>query len=483
MSDKNGKSLEDWIGGIQDKEMPIFGKTVQSIVNVSEDDLAPASKLAKVVLQDASMTARVLKLVNSIYYNPGNNPIGTVSRAVVVMGFHTIRNICLSISLVDSVVGGANKDQLTLELARAIHAAVQARELAVQMRDGAPEEVFVAALLHNIGDMAFWCFGGKDCERLAHLMKQPGYTPEKAQRELLGFSLRDLSLGLVKEWGISELLLETMRDPARASVRGKSVLLSRELAQVTEQNGWESKEAKEVIKEISKYTDLRPEVLEKKLHGSAQEAAKIAGFYGAGRASLAIPLPGKTRPEKAPEPLVVSDYPEPDPMLQLQILRELSQLMERKPDFNLIMEMVMEGIHRGVGFDRTLFSLVTPDRVTLYGKFALGKGNETLTNNFRFNRNLDPSNLFFAVLEKRAEYWVDPAKSPALAPFLTPAIRQVVGLKPFFCSAVAVNNKGIGILYADRSLSGRALDDNSFTSFKHFATQTSMLLTQRTTGK
>ena len=65
---------------------------------------------------------------------------------------------------------------------------------------------------------------------------------------------------------------------------------------------------------------------------------------------------------------------DPDPMLQLQILRELSSLMEVQPDFNSVLEMVLEGMYRGIGMDRTLFALRTPDHRFLVGRYALGSG-------------------------------------------------------------------------------------------------------------
>jgi HD-like signal output (HDOD) protein len=471
--------LEDWINRIGDKDIPIFGKTVQSIISVSEDDLAPASKLAKVVLQDASLTARVLKQVNSIYYNPSRTSISTVSRAVVVMGFQTIRNICLTIGLVDSLVSGSARKHLIKEMARAIHSAVQAREIALQMGDPAPEEVFVASLLRNIGDMAFWCNAGEAGEEVSELVNELDYTPQEAQKKVLGFDLDELTVGLVQNWGINELLVETLEHPAKASTRGKTVMLAHELAMTTEQHGWESDEVKDIVRRASKLSGLKMESLKEVIHRSAREATTIAGNYGAGKIAQAIPLPGKQKPQKPVETTRIVEFAEPDPMLQLRILRELSQLVEKKPDFTLIMEMVMEGIHRGIGFDRTLFSLITPDRNSLYGKFSLGRDSETFTHTFHFNRKFDPKNILFTILDKKVDLWVDVEKNNAFKPLITDSIRQIIGNRPFFAGSLILNGKGIGIIYSDRSLSNRPLDDDSFSSFRHFMSETSMLLNQR----
>ena len=159
-------SLEAWIQRIGEQEMPIFGRTVQEIVSVSQDSETSASEMAQAVLRDSAMTAKVLRLANSSYYNPARNHVSTISRAVVLLGFDTVRSMCLSIALIDSLTQGQQREQVIQEMARSLHAAVQARNVALQRHDSSPEEVFVAALLYRLGDMAFWCFGGEHADAL-----------------------------------------------------------------------------------------------------------------------------------------------------------------------------------------------------------------------------------------------------------------------------------------------------------------------------
>lgn len=475
-------TLENWILRVKNQDMPIFGHTVQSILNVADDDHAPSAKLAQMVLQDASMTARVLKLANTIYYNPRTQGISTISRAIIVLGFTTVRNMCLSISLVDSLLTGNTRNRLTHELAQAIHAAVQARSLAIEMGDHSPEEIFIATLLLHIGDMAFWCFSGEQGDELDVLLDQPGYTAESAQQELLGFELNALSISLVEEWRLNPLLLETLTHPHRSGRRGRAITLSHTLAEVAEEKGWNSPEAKAVQLEMSKLSGLSEEKTVKMLHRNAVEASRIASYYGASAAAHTIPLPGNEKPPVIEVEAKVS-YPEPDGMLQLKILRELSQILDKGSDFNLVMELVLEGIYRGIGCDRTLFALLTPDRRGIRGKFALGEGNEQLRTSFHFIRHPNQPNIFFHCLEQHMALWADTHASPELKRYISSAVTQHVGLKPFLLAPISIGDKPIGILYADRALSGRALDEESFESFQHFASQASMGLTLLTGRK
>lgn len=470
------RSLEQWVSLIKDQEMPIFGHTVQSIVSVAENDDAPAAQLASVVLKDASMTTRVLKLANSIYFNPQRQPMSTISRAVIVLGFNTVRNMCLSISLVDAFVRGNARDRLTHSLARAIHAAVQARSIAIEREDSSPEEVFIATLLFHIGDMAFWCFSGEAGDQLDSVMQQPGYTAEQAQEEVLGFRLKSLSTQLAQEWHLNPLLQETLTRPRDAGKRGQNITLAHEVAEAAEKHGWESPEAQQVIQEIAKLAGSSSKNTADQIHRNAREAADIATYYGAANAARAIPLPGSAgSTQRQTEPAI--EYPQPDGMLQLKILRELSMLLENGSDLNVIMEMVMEGIYRGVGMDRVLFAMLTPDKKGLRAKFVLGQDNEKLQHSFHFTRLPTARNIFFDIVDKESTLLIDCDKRRELATVVTSSVTSVIGKRPFLVSTVAINGRGIGLLFADRALSEREIDEESVESFKHFAKQANMGLT------
>jgi c-di-GMP-related signal transduction protein len=75
-----------------------------------------ALQLGQVVLKDAAMTARVLKLANSAHYNTTGQKFSTISRAIMMLGFDTVRSMCLTVSLIDSLVHGIHRDQLIKQM-------------------------------------------------------------------------------------------------------------------------------------------------------------------------------------------------------------------------------------------------------------------------------------------------------------------------------------------------------------------------------
>ncbi|MTW19991.1 HDOD domain-containing protein [Allochromatium palmeri] len=488
LSPKN--SLEDWLEVIRDQKMPIFEQTVHHIVSISDDDLAPASALANVVLQDASLTARLLKLSNSIVYNPSATAISTVTRAVIVLGFDAVRDMCLTLTLVDTLLQGPAKVRLESELAHAMHAATQARALAAERGDKSPEEVFIATLLYRIGELAFWCFGNEHCERVEQLAKQPGITLETAQERVLGFRLSQLSRRLAHEWSLTDLLQEAIDHPTRQDARIQTIMLGHQVARCAEQQGWNSEEMERLVRRTARLIDASESDARKLLQEKAAIAATMAHDCGAPTAARLIPLPDEYQsliaepdaeseapPAGVETPPPVAPLP-PDPRLQLSILRELNSAIESaRCDFNVIMELVLEGLYRGVGMDRVIFALTTPDKRLIRAKYALGLPEEAAIDAFKFARPTTGTNILFETLDLKLPRLVTLAERER-DPRLTPEdLVAILGIAPFMIAPITINQQSIGFFLADRGLSQRPLDPDSFEDFKHFVQQANLGLT------
>ena len=473
MNSESKPQVESWIKRITESEMPIFGRTVQEVVSVSEDDVSSAFQLGQVVLKDAAMTARVLKLANSVHYNATGQKFSTISRAIMMLGFDTVRSMCLTVSLVDSLVHGIHREQLIKQMARSLHAAAQAQEIARQHSEGKHEEVFIATLLLHIGELAFWCFGDEKGEELNEALKNEKITPAQAQKEVLGFTMGELSQGLAQTWGLSGLLKQTLENPDSTEPHCQVIILSHELAEAVEA-GWESKEVKKITQSISSLINLAPKKTTERLHESAKKAAETTAYYGAKAVAKIIPLPVDIQLED--DHALVDTFAQPDPVLQLQILQELISIDKDNGDFNMLIEMTLEGLNRGVGLDNALFALLTPDRKELKVKQVIGDGNEWLRKNFKFNLKEPSSRIFLQAMKEQQSIRIDNDSNAEVKRLITQSLTQKTKAKSFYIAPVVVKNKPIGLFYADRSSSRRYLDDSSYDSFLLFSQQVGMLL-------
>ncbi|OUS13815.1 hypothetical protein A9Q89_02245 [Gammaproteobacteria bacterium 53_120_T64] len=468
-------NLEKWVRRLSEQEMPVFKHSVTAIGHVTQSDESSGSELAQVVLQDAGLTARILKLANSAVYNPGGQPVNTISRAVFFLGFSTVRTLSLSLAVIDALLK-SNAQKYVLEvMAQSLHGAVQAQSFAEQNGDDSPEEVFIATLLYNLGEMAFWCVAGKEGEQIIALMEEKNVNAEEAQQEVLGFTFKELTVGLTQDWHLGDLLHSALNKPGLKNPRIQNIVLGQELAKNATQ-GWDHYHTTSTLKKVAKHLDIELEDVEKISYENAHKAIDTARSFGANNTISYIPMPAGEEEEGGLEATGDADYLEPDPMLQLNILRDLSGILDEKPSLSVILEIVSEGIYRGIGMDRCLFAMLTPDRKILRGKHALGDGADTFLKAFAFDMKAQRT-LFNIVLQKNMALWVKDAPNSNYAKALPGKVMSVLACDDFFISPVHINQKSIGLFYADRKASGRALDGASYQSFKHFVTQACMAIT------
>ena len=176
------------------------------------------------------------------------------------------------------------------------------------------------------------------------------------------------------------------------------------------------------------------------------------------------------------ETVTINLYPEPDPIVQLNVLRDLSNLLETKPNLNLILELVLEGVYRGIGMDRALFALLTPEKDQIRAKYAVGNGTESLSDKFIFPIDKNMPNIFARTLLEKHTLWIKDASASEYQNYMTPHISNTIGTKSFYLAPIIVNQRAIGLFYSDRYSSRRPLDETAYEGFKHFNQQACMAI-------
>jgi hypothetical protein len=294
---------------------------------------------------------------------------------------------------------------------------------------------------------------------------------------VLGFRLRQLSVGLAREWRLGPLLQSVLEGASRPGPTEQTILFGQRFAAELV-NGWDAPATVRLIDRMADFVGMSPAALRQELETNGAEAARIAGYFGAGEAARKIPRVGKSDPEEALQGEEATF--EPDPQLQLRILREISGRIAAGASLGEILQLVLEGIYRGVGFDRVLFGLLTPNRQQLIGKTGLGAGAEALRQRFIFSLDNTPGDLFNEFFRKPRALRFAPGQTPA---GLRIDRLQLVTSSPLACIApILVQGRAIGLFYADRQSIARGIDDDTFEAFQLFAQQVSLAVSSSTAG-
>jgi HD-like signal output (HDOD) protein len=133
-------------------ELPILPQTLLQIQKVATDDRSSAEDLAEVILKDQALTLRVLRIVNSALYQRRNKErVSTVRKAVITIGFETVRKLALGLSVFDMMSKLSRSPHLLDVAQHSMITAAFAQMLAEASGRVPPEEAFVTALVHDIG--------------------------------------------------------------------------------------------------------------------------------------------------------------------------------------------------------------------------------------------------------------------------------------------------------------------------------------------
>lgn len=462
-------TLNEWTHVLCTEEMPIFSNTALSIHDILSDDRKGAMELASVILQDPNLTVKLLKISNTPHYNPTRQKMVTVSRAIIMIGSEVIRELTLVCSFLESILSATNRRQANEEIAQAIHAAVHAKSIALATNDSSPEEVFIATLLNHIGRISFWCFCGEQGERIQALINKGNCSHEAAEKKVLGFTLAELGVSLSKAWKLGGLIEEAIKPGVLSKKpRVELVELGYEITEALKE-GAGSRKYQTCVRKIETLTHQSKKVINEKLQNNTSVAADIACQFGATDASMLI--------QSRLNQFVGLDELSPvidKKQLQLQISQDITSIISDRIDINLLLETALEGIHRGIGMDRTIFSLLVADKQSLRERLSLGWRKETYEHKVVFNISETPPNLFFHALSGAQAFWAKPSVNSKL---YTLRDINVIGKNECFIMPIFSNKMPIGLIYADRGINEQPLTEEDFNAFRYFAQQANIGLT------
>jgi HD-like signal output (HDOD) protein len=187
------------------RDLPTLGAAVTRTVQLASSDREPLQALANFVLSDMALTQRVLRLANSVCYRPANDaPVTTVSKAILLMGFETVRTCALAMLLIERLDNREQAQRLKHELAQSMVASVIARRLARETLFVPDEEAAIAALFRNLGRVLI---ASCDHSLLAAIESDTvrlGISESEAAMRHIGCGLEDVSRHMLSEWNMPE---------------------------------------------------------------------------------------------------------------------------------------------------------------------------------------------------------------------------------------------------------------------------------------
>ncbi len=471
-------------------DFPALTDAVGRIQRIAASEHESLNSLANEILKDVALTNKLLRIVNSAHFRTaGGGTISTVSRAAALVGFAGIRNLALSLVVLEHMQDKAHAGSLKEEFLRSLLAANVARELTAGSRES--EEAFISALFQNLGRTLAQFYFPEEAAQVRRMTQLEGGSPlpeDQAAVKVLGIRYEDLGVGVARHWGLPESLQRCMRKLPPEAVLKKPLVphellrmtacAANDLADVVLQTPRAGQEAalqvmaaryagplglpeKDFLGAVQRSRERMAELVpamdihvppgsrsERLMKTQAADADATKDGLGAHDLDTVVMTRAGEGPAAPPPP---ADQAAQGLAAGIQ---DISNALVEGFKLNEVLRMILESMYRSLGFQRVLFCLRDPRSGAMTGRFGLGAEAQQVAAQFRIDLSPSSADLFALVCKKGADTLISDASVPNIAERLPEWYRLQVGAPTFLLLPMSLRNAPLGLIYADRARAG-----------------------------
>jgi putative nucleotidyltransferase with HDIG domain len=167
-----------------------------------------SNSIAKIISQDISLTARLLRVANSAFYKR-QTEVKTVSQAISLLGTQAVKALSLSVSLFDITGGSKQTGVFNFKdfWRHNLEVAVLSNHFAAKIKGIQPEEAFACGLLHDLGIMFFVQAMPDEYSQVLQKV-EGGADLETAETDIIGLTHSEAGFQITSAWNLPLIFRE-----------------------------------------------------------------------------------------------------------------------------------------------------------------------------------------------------------------------------------------------------------------------------------
>ncbi|RZI77648.1 MAG: HDOD domain-containing protein [Rubrivivax sp.] len=451
-------------------DFPTLSASVSRIQAMSDAENESLASLSDEILKDVALTQKLLRVVNTAHYRRSGDSISTVSRAVMLIGVAGIRNLALSLTLVEHMQDKHHAQQLKEEFLRTVMAGTLASELSSNAQQA--EQAFIEALFRNLGRLLAEFYLPEDAHEVRLLVKGDGgaqpLSEAQASAKVLGMPFQTLGVAVGKTWNLPDTLVTSMVAPDGAvpkrslAARPERLLWLSSLANEASDAMLQS-EPVELGANLEALTRRYATALDLAPHAVQEAAARARKRLTELTQVLQLKLDADSPAERLlpDEDGALAVGTEAPPIDSIGILtsgiQDITNTMVDSFKLNEVLQMILETVYRALDCRRVIFCLRDAKTSRLLGRFGLGEGADKLIPVFQVPLKVPegaPVDLFTAVCLKGVDTLIADASTPAIVSRLPTWFRDRVQAPTFLLLPMSMKHQKqdvvLGLIYADK---------------------------------
>lgn len=194
-------------------ELPTLSTVMEEVMAAAQDPGMSFQRLAKIIERDPVLSARVLKVANSSYYQSANR-IASIQQAITRIGEGEIRNIALATGVMGAfqrIAENLNWGDFwehCLACGLAAHVLSGPRDPNRSVEGPGSNPHYTAGLLHHLGYLTELMQDPLQFQRARFNSLALGIPLRLAERQAFGFSHAESGAALLRRWRFPQAMID-----------------------------------------------------------------------------------------------------------------------------------------------------------------------------------------------------------------------------------------------------------------------------------
>jgi len=204
--------VSNLISGIDNLPTPpiVYTQINEAIANPN----ASAYQIASIISEDPAMSAKILRLSNSVFYGV-RSEISSAKQAVVTIGLEAIKSLVLSTAVLDAFKCPKETRDFQDEFWRHSLAVGSACRLLVRKVSSqwisSADKVFSAGMLHDIGKLVMIVHMQDEWQKRQDALKENDQPENLVENDVLGYNHADVGATLALKWNLPNILVDAIK--------------------------------------------------------------------------------------------------------------------------------------------------------------------------------------------------------------------------------------------------------------------------------
>jgi HD-like signal output (HDOD) protein len=465
MVEKSKLTPSQWIEVLAKKELPAITSIASVLDKFSNDDISSIPKLSKMILHDQALSSCVLRVANNSQ-RTSINKVTTVSRAAIMLGIHSIKNICLTSKILEGLLQSKNLvplvyDRLMMLMANAFYAGMLARIMVPNYDESTQEEVYLAAMLYHIGETSFWSTGSELTKKLIEKSYMPDGEFQKYCASMIGVNFKNLSAGLAKTWNLSDMLIKSLDHPENRANEMKIISLANQLTSAISSPPKTKAEFDKLLTDISILMKTDVASLKLKIEHTRNQALELLSSYDATvLESYLKPLPRSSDFNPTlPTQEVLSLNKE---QALLGTLQKLSQLTKNSNSINSYISQAIKDAAKIFALQRCSFWVLSADKSQLETRLNFDTEGLPIIFDCKLSINKGENVMSYALHHSKG-ILINDYKQIEWRDYMTAEVEDLMNKGSMFITPVNIGQKEIGVITSHIFDKSRLMNDAFFS--------------------